>query len=95
MYRNPHKKQGKNPLKIQENAKENEDKKGGRPMSNLNAGDLSAIWQIMLKTMQSENLISSTACDLWFKCFRLDYLDPDKAVFAVENEMKRNIILDK
>jgi len=64
-------------------------------MSNLNAGDLSAIWQIMLKTMQSENLISSTACDLWFKCFRLDYLDPDKAVFAVENEMKRNIILDK
>ncbi|MBQ8642669.1 MAG: chromosomal replication initiator protein DnaA [Clostridia bacterium] len=64
-------------------------------MSNLNAGDLSAIWQIMLKTMQSENLISSTACDLWFKCFRLDYLDPEKAVFAVENEMKRNIILDK
>lgn len=64
-------------------------------MSNLNAGDLSAIWQIMLKTMQSDNLISSTACDLWFKCFRLDYLDPDKAVFAVENEMKRNIILDK
>jgi len=64
-------------------------------MSNLNAGDLQAIWQIMLKTMQSENLISSTACDLWFKCFRLDYLDPEKAVFAVENEMKRNIILDK
>lgn len=64
-------------------------------MSNLNAGDLSAIWQIMLKTMQSENLISATACDLWFKHFRLDYLDPDKAVFAVENEMKRNIIFDK
>ncbi len=64
-------------------------------MSNLNAGDLSAIWQIMLKNMQSTNLISSTACDLWFKYFRLDYLDPDKAVFAVENEMKRNIILDK
>ncbi len=64
-------------------------------MSNLNAGDLSAIWQIMLKSMQSENLISSTACDLWFKYFRLDYLDPEQAVFAVENEMKRNIILDK
>ena len=64
-------------------------------MSNLNAGDLSAIWQIMLKTMQSENRISATACDLWFKYFRLDYLDSDKAVFAVENEMKRNIILDK
>jgi len=64
-------------------------------MSNLNAGDLSAIWQIMLKTMQSENRISATACDLWFKHFRLDYLDPEKAVFSVENEMKRNIILDK
>ncbi len=64
-------------------------------MSNLNAGDLSAIWQIMLKNMQSEGLISSTACDLWFKHFRLDYLDPETAVFAVENEMKRNIILDK
>ncbi len=64
-------------------------------MSNLNAGDLSAIWQIMLKNMQSDNLISSTACDLWFKHFRLDYLDPEKAVFTVENEMKRNIILDK
>ncbi len=64
-------------------------------MSNLNAGDLSAIWQIMLKNMQSEGLISEAACDLWFKHFRLDYLDPETAVFAVENEMKRNIILDK
>jgi len=64
-------------------------------MSNLNAGDLSAIWQIMLKTMQAENLLSETACNLWFNYFRLDYLDPDKAVFAVENEMKKKIILEK
>jgi len=64
-------------------------------MSNLNAEELSAILQIMVKSMQSENLISSAACDLWFKHFRLDYLDDEKAVFAVENEMKRSIILNR
>ncbi|MBE6570217.1 MAG: chromosomal replication initiator protein DnaA [Ruminococcaceae bacterium] len=64
-------------------------------MSNLNSGDLAAIWQITIKSMVDEELISQTACDLWFKECRLDSLDSETAVFAVENEMKRNIIADR
>jgi len=64
-------------------------------MSNLNSSDLAAIWQIMLKSMVSDELLSETACELWFKDFRLESLDSEKAVFAVENEMKRNIIADR
>ncbi|MBQ7921362.1 MAG: chromosomal replication initiator protein DnaA [Clostridia bacterium] len=64
-------------------------------MSNLNSGDLAAIWQITIKSMVDEELISQTACDLWVKECRLDSLDSETAVFAVENEMKRNIIADR
>lgn len=64
-------------------------------MSSLNTEELCAIWQIMLKTMRADTLISDAACELWFKHFRLDSLDSRRAVFAVENDMKSNIIREK
>lgn len=64
-------------------------------MSNLNTEELNAIWQIMLKAMRQETLVSDAACELWFKHFRLDSLDANRAVFAAENDMKANIIHEK
>ena len=64
-------------------------------MPNMNTEELNAIWQIMLKTIRADKLLSEAAADLWFKNFRLDYLDANRAVFAAENEMKANIIREK
>ncbi len=64
-------------------------------MSNLNTEELNAIWQIMLKTIRADKLISEAAGELWFKRFRLDDLDAKRAVFAAENDMKANIIREK
>ena len=64
-------------------------------MSNMNTEELNAIWQIMLKTIRADKLISEAASELWFKRFRLDDLDARRAVFAAENEMKANIIREK
>ncbi len=64
-------------------------------MPNMNTEELNAIWQIMLKTIRADKLISEAAAELWFKRFRLDYLDANRAVFAAENEMKANIIREK
>ena len=41
-------------------------------MSNMNTEELNAIWQIMLKTIRADKLISEAASELWFKRFRLD-----------------------
>ena len=64
-------------------------------MPNMNTEELNAIWQIMLKTIRADKLLSEAAAELWFKHFRLDYLDANRAVFAAENEMKANIIKEK
>ena len=64
-------------------------------MSNMNTEELNAIWQIMLKTIRADKLISEAAGELWFKRFRLDDLDASRAVFAAENDMKANIVREK
>ena len=64
-------------------------------MSNMNTEELNAIWQIMLKTIRADKLISEAAGELWFKRFRLDDLDPNRAVFAAENDMKANIVRER
>ena len=53
-------------------------------MSNMNTEELNAIWQIMLKTIRADKLISEAASELWFKRFRRDDLDARRAVFAAD-----------
>ena len=59
------------------------------------AGDMSAIWQIMLNNIKDDREMPETAIDLWFGKFKLVSLYPDKVVFATESELKRGIIETK
>lgn len=59
------------------------------------AGDMSAIWQIMLNNIKDDRKMPETAIDLWFGKFKLVSLYPDKVVFATESELKRGIIETK
>ena len=55
-------------------------------------GDLTAIWQIILKNIRDEEKIPVTAIDLWFGSLQLISLSPDKVIFATDSDITKGVI---
>ena len=57
--------------------------------------DYGRVWESILGAIRESGELSTTALDFWFRNVKVVYIDEESVVFSVENELKKDNILER